>query len=148
VSDDTNLILFLKSGREVEVIYPLRVFTEGETPWLDRPGYLQTSDPLNDLTKFKSGNGFGYNPRFVIGTWMPTYNKSDNRVETIPKSVVENITPASAEAAARGNKIRQQEQDDRMDAEYPKGVVTRRELARLFPSLADQILTRPREENR
>jgi hypothetical protein len=143
--EDTNIVLVLKSGKTVEITYPLRVFTEYETPWLDDRGCLQTSDPLEDLTKFKAGKSFGYNGRFVIGTWMPRYGKSDNRVDTISMGQVENVLPASEETAARGKKIRWQEEQTRLDDAYPNGVVTRRELAKLFPTLADVILKRPEE---
>lgn len=144
MSDDTNLMIILNSGIRIEVIYPLRVFLEYETPWLERAGCLQTTDPIEELAKFKAGRELGYNGRFVVGTWMPEYNKSNNRIDTIPMKNIAAIVPASEEATARGNQRRIQEEEDRRDAEYPRGVVSRRELAELFPQLASKILTRPK----
>lgn len=139
---DTNLVLVLKNGTKMEVIYPLRVFTEYETPWLDEPGCLQTSDVLSDLAKFKAKKDFSYGGRFVIGTWMPQYDNSTNRVNTIPMNQVENILPASEEATNRGNKARWEENEKRLDESYPDDVINRRILAQIFPDLAEKILTR------
>lgn len=147
--NDTNIVLYLKGGEEVKVIYPNRVFLEYDSPWLERPGGVQTSDPLRDLT---SGGGFGKSSSFVISTWknFPKYkSQDDGRIRTIPIHNVMSIAPADAKDAFIGNTIRQKEQDDEADASYKEGVVTRKELAEILrdflrSDLAEKVLTRPR----
>lgn len=144
--NDTNLVLHLKNGEDYKVIYPLRVFLEYDSPWLEHPGGVQTSDPLRDLS---TGGGFGKDTAsFAISTWknFPKYKSNiDGRIRTIPIRNVVSISPADAVDAEVGNKIRQAEYDAQADESYKQGVVTRRELALLFPDLADRILTRPKD---
>ncbi len=144
--DDTNLVLHLKDGQEVKVIYPHRVFYECETPWLERAGCLQTSNPSECLAKFKNDSIFGVNGRFVIGLWMPSYLENEKRIQTIPMNKVDCIVPANQEDTTRGNHVRWEENQNSQDAFYGDGTITRKILAELFPEKAQQILTRPREE--
>lgn len=150
MSSDTNLIIRKKNGWETTVIYPLRVFLEYDTPWLDKPGVVQTSNPVKDLIKFRNEDYFTYGGggRFVISTWekFPKYNEreTDGRTATIFLADVESVYPAPPSLTKIGNDYRENEDNVRNDENYKKGVVSRRELALLFPHLADQILTRPR----
>lgn len=145
--NDSNIVLHLKDGEEVKVIYPNRVFVEYHTPWLDSPGGVQTSDPTRDLNKHDGGD-YLRNANFVISTWQkfPKYESStDGRIRTIPMCKVKGIVPADAADAEIGNKIAQQEIDDQLDQNYREGTVSRKELARLFPDMANEILTRLRD---
>jgi len=144
---DTNLVLHLKSGEEVKVIYPNRVFLEYHTP--GDPGGVQTSDPVRDLS---TEGGFGKKGNFVISTWknFPRYlAEDDDRLRTIPVRNVISITPADAVDAEVGNRIRQQEMDEVMDKSYKEGTVKRSDLAEILIELghldlAAKVLTRPR----
>jgi hypothetical protein len=146
--DDSNIVLNLKSGEEIKVIYPQRLFIEYHTPWLDRPGGVQTSDPSRDLASYTSGKYF-MNANFVISVWenFPKYESmTDKRIRTIPMASVAGVVPADAADAEIGNRIKQEELDSRLDQSYRDGVVSRKELAALFPDLADRILTRPKDK--
>jgi hypothetical protein len=146
MSKDTNIVLYLKSGEEVKVIYPHRVFCEYHTPWLEHPGGVQTSNPVEDLVAHETGRDYR-KANFVISTWQnfPKYLADDDgRIRTIPMSNVTAVIPADSVDAEIGNRIRQQEENDTLDESYKDGYVSRKDLADLFPDLAERILTRPR----
>lgn len=142
---DTNIVLHLRSGEEVKVIYPNRVFHEWHTPWLEEPGCVQTCNAAEKIAKRERGN-------LVISTWrnFPKYlSQTDGRLRTIPIANITGVAPADAADAEIGNQIRQAEFDAQADESYKEQYIRRSDLAEILndllrPDLATKILTRPR----
>jgi hypothetical protein len=104
---DTNIGIRLKTGELIEVVYPLRVGIEQETPWLDRKGWRQwNTDPAETLVEERDSK---YSPRFIVGKWGTGYLSSEGVHDTIPLTLVSSIESLPEDLVKKGELFKQQE---------------------------------------
>lgn len=111
---DTDVVLVLRGGREISVVYPTRIGKEMDAQWLDSPGCREWN--IDVLDSYAHPPPFQCHPRFVVGKWGTDYGESKGVEGVIPYEELVCVKQLSPEDQARSDDFRLKENAERARA--------------------------------
>ncbi len=125
---DTDVVLLLTGGREVNVIYPDRIGREYETPTLDvlgvREWNVDVDESMHSIPR-------RLNPRFIIGKWGTGYKTKDGVKATLYFEYIIGHQPLSPEHQEMADAVRLSEDQQRMAQIQRTRLITFEEFEKL-----------------
>ena len=100
---DTNVVLVLKDGKEIPVVYPERIGREYKTPWLDNPGSREWNIDVRESLNMATSRQLGKDLRFIVGEWGSAYGANAGVSYIIPFQNVVGTKSLSPEDQFKGD---------------------------------------------